>query len=888
MDSRRFLFLFVLAVLTAVTLCAGVENPADSRHRDEAQLVRSGQSRIHLPALSIEPDPDVRRHLLFELSLAPREEVEYVLRSLLAVFPSEPDEKVRLAYLPAVATLLEKTDPGALRVAAADFLRRCAATDPSNSVRILAFNILSFTGMADPSTLPRITRVEGLDPGALHGLPAALLRVNATQSPAILRSLAVFDQDPLLALETAACLQQLGDLTPADLIGKARGIVEAVGDEKTAVKAAAILLDLSQRQPKLGGAVTEVLQEWQERGAESYSGPVFAEMLEKHGIPRTMAVLAYTPSSAYAYAADWWDSCNHSCSSSYSSCTPWSYWGSEMCGYASHGGDCADFVSQCLIAGGHGYLNSGDPCRGYPCGKEEIGATKLGQCLVQKGWTRSCGYKQAPPSNIAVGDVLIYHGGSCSDYDAHATFVMYVSGSDVRIACHSSMQWNKAYTYLAGTKPYYEWLHNPNASSETVSAPAKPTGTAACSTNTSYTYTTSGGASSSGHTLQYSFDWGDGTSSGWLAAGVKSASHSWTAAGTYSVKARARCATHTSIVSAYSAALSVTVTVPCTDPYESNNTSTAAYGPITAGTTYNGKICTSGDVDWFKITTASKGTLAITCTVPSGKDFDLELYNPNWVAGSYNAAGVTESISTNQPAGTYYVRVYGDGGAYSSTAYGLRYTFTPDETVSAPSTPTGTTACNTTSTYTYSVSGGASSLGHTLQYYLDWGDGTNSGWLATGVKSATHKWSAKGTYSVKAWVRCASHTSVASGYSGALTVTVTAPCTDPYEPNNYSSEAKAVSSGVSYAGYLCTSGDVDWFKFTVASQKTVTLTCQVPSGTDYEMELYNPDYVTGSYNAPGSTESISRTLAAGTYYVRIYGYSGAYNPNAPFTLKVVY
>lgn len=175
------------------------------------------------------------------------------------------------------------------------------------------------------------------------------------------------------------------------------------------------------------------------------------------GCSRTPEV--YDRQAARNYAHLWYNSCNHVCGD-YTACTPWSFWGWEnCCGYQSHGGDCANFVSQSLIAGGHPYLTGGSPCRGYPCGKEEIGAKNLEDCLVKKGWTRTCGYRQAPPSNIEVGDVLIYHTGSCSDYDAHAAIVTYVNGSDVRISCHSSNQKDKTYTYMANTKPYYEWLH---------------------------------------------------------------------------------------------------------------------------------------------------------------------------------------------------------------------------------------------------------------------------------------------------------------------------------------------------------------------------------------------------------------------------------------------
>ena len=43
----------------------------------------------------------------------------------------------------------------------------------------------------------------------------------------------------------------------------------------------------------------------------------------------------------------------------------------------------------------------------------------------------------APPSNIKVGDVLIYHSSSCSDYNVHAVFVTQ-RGPKAKIACHSN------------------------------------------------------------------------------------------------------------------------------------------------------------------------------------------------------------------------------------------------------------------------------------------------------------------------------------------------------------------------------------------------------------------------------------------------------------------
>lgn len=173
--------------------------------------------------------------------------------------------------------------------------------------------------------------------------------------------------------------------------------------------------------------------------------------------------LAYNPQGAVGYASSWWNGANHDCSKDYLSCTPWSYFGSEHCGYPSHGGDCANFVSQCLVqGGGHTPLNQGGACRGYPCGKEEPGATNLGNCLSGiHGWRSSCGYMMAPPSDISAGDVIIYHSSSCGDYDSHATIVISGSGGGLSIACHSPATWNARWDHFTGSKPYVQYLHRP-------------------------------------------------------------------------------------------------------------------------------------------------------------------------------------------------------------------------------------------------------------------------------------------------------------------------------------------------------------------------------------------------------------------------------------------
>jgi hypothetical protein len=94
---------------------------------------------------------------------------------------------------------------------------------------------------------------------------------------------------------------------------------------------------------------------------------------------------------------------------------------------------------------------------------------------------------------------------------------------------------------------------------EAVSPPSKPTGPVEGTAETLYSFSTGGSFSDLGDPVQYLFDWGDGTNSGWLPAGQTSTSKAWPDSGTYEVMVRARCATHNFILSAWSEFLSVDI-----------------------------------------------------------------------------------------------------------------------------------------------------------------------------------------------------------------------------------------------------------------------------------------------------------------------------------------
>jgi len=90
--------------------------------------------------------------------------------------------------------------------------------------------------------------------------------------------------------------------------------------------------------------------------------------------------------------------------------------------------------------------------------------------------------------------------------------------------------------------------------------------------------------------------------------------------------------------------------------------------------------------------------------------------------------------------------------------------------VSAPNAPSGPSSGKPGASYTYSTGGSTATSGDTPQYMFNWGDGANSGWLASGTTSASHTWASAGTYQVTAVAEDASYGATSS--SGSTTVTI--------------------------------------------------------------------------------------------------------------------
>ena len=113
--------------------------------------------------------------------------------------------------------------------------------------------------------------------------------------------------------------------------------------------------------------------------------------------------------------------------------------------YSGMGGDCANFVSQCLIAGG--FSTSG--CVGnYGIGGTIPLVSNLENCLIQKGWKSS---KTMPSKGLSPGSVITFN-------DAGHTALVVSGGTDPLIAGHTTDVWMGSSNY--GYAKKYFWTYD--------------------------------------------------------------------------------------------------------------------------------------------------------------------------------------------------------------------------------------------------------------------------------------------------------------------------------------------------------------------------------------------------------------------------------------------
>ncbi len=313
----------------------------------------------------------------------------------------------------------------------------------------------------------------------------------------------------------------------------------------------------------------------------------------------------------------------------------------------------------------------------------------------------------------------------------------------------------------------------------------------------------------------------------------------------------------------------------------------------------------------------TSGSSTVSWTAPSGAVSYAVGYKLNtsstWTSFSTAQTTTSASLTGLTASSLYDWRVTTNCSSGTSTAAAAQFTttaasscstaFEPNETqATAGAISSGVTnsaaittatdvdyfkiTTTATSSIVYNLVG-PSGVDYDLYVYNNAGTqiGASEGNTATETVSLTSQ--AAGTYYIKV-----------VGYNGALsatcytikaTSTVATSCQSTYDvsTNGTTSGAASVPFNTNITGLISPSGDIDNYKFVISTAGTITVTLGTLPG-DYDLVLLNSagTQVGISENSSTTSESISYTAAAGTYYAQVYGYNNANSATTCYTLKV--
>ncbi|HTY08815.1 MAG TPA: clostripain-related cysteine peptidase, partial [Candidatus Edwardsbacteria bacterium] len=295
--------------------------------------------------------------------------------------------------------------------------------------------------------------------------------------------------------------------------------------------------------------------------------------------------------------------------------------------------------------------------------------------------------------------------------------------------------------------------------------------------------------------------------------------------------------------------------------------------------------------DYYKFNVTSGQVVKVKVTPPSSADYDLYLYNPSQtqVGSSTAGTGVIDSVVyTATVSGTFYAKAYEYSGTgnYSLLISVSGGSSTPTLAISTTSW-SPTSAAQTSSAVNVTNSTTSDVIAYTVS-------SNATSWLTVSAASGNTPGSFTMTTTANTGTaRTGTVTVAASGQtSKTVTVTQAAPAgADTYEPNGTVAQAYAITSGTAYNSYIYSNGDIDYYSLNVTMAGAITVNLTNLPG-DYDLYLYSTDGTTqlgSSTNSSTTAEAINYTAtAAGTYYVKVIGYNGAYSTTVAYALTATY
>jgi hypothetical protein len=259
-----------------------------------------------------------------------------------------------------------------------------------------------------------------------------------------------------------------------------------------------------------------------------------------------------------------------------------------------------------------------------------------------------------------------------------------------------------------------------------------------------------------------------------------------------------------------------------------------------------------------------------------------------WLVAASANTGTSQALSGLTQGTLYDYRVATNCASATSAATAAQFTTTVPASCGTPTGLASSAVSASGATVSWAAVSGASNydVDYKLSSASTW---TNAVTATTATSRSITGLSASSTYDYRVRANCSGASSAyASAQFTTSAATVTCPGTYDVSTNGTASGAATIPFNTDIKGLINTTTDNDYYKFVITTGGTATITLgTLPA--DFDIRLYSSNGTSQlaiSQNGGTTSETISRTYTAGTYYVRVYGYNGANSTSTCYTLKV--
>ncbi|MGH2552987.1 MAG: T9SS type A sorting domain-containing protein, partial [Chitinophagaceae bacterium] len=294
-----------------------------------------------------------------------------------------------------------------------------------------------------------------------------------------------------------------------------------------------------------------------------------------------------------------------------------------------------------------------------------------------------------------------------------------------------------------------------------------------------------------------------------------------------------------------------------------------------------------GTPSGLNATGVTTSAATVSWTAVSGAtsyDVDYKLNSSStWANAATGTASTSVALSGLTSGSLYDWRVRANCTGGSSAYAQAQFTTQSVVTCNAPTGLTSSGVTSSSATISWTAASGA------LSYDVDYKTNASSTWInaATGTTSTSVNLSGLAATTLYDWRVRTNCSGGSSAYSQAQFTTLAAPgCATAFEPNETLATAAAIVSGVTNSAAITSTTDIDYFKITTTTTTNNVFNLVGPSGVDYDLVIYNSAGTQiGSGTGATATETVTlNNQAAGTYYIKVFGYNGA-NSATCYTIR---